>query len=117
MPVELTFTAKNEHADPFNEVTLDVVFAEPSGVTRRVPAFWAGGRVWKVRYASPHPGVHRWWSECSDAKDPGLHDVRGAVEIVEYGGANALFEARPDSRGGGPEALRTRGWYTFFLAG
>src|SRR2546426_9440718 len=29
--VELTFTAKGTYGDPFNEVTLDVIFADPRG--------------------------------------------------------------------------------------
>src|SRR5687768_13556929 len=49
--VELTLTASRTHADPFNEVTLDVVFADPKGHELRVPAFWAGTNVWKARYA------------------------------------------------------------------
>jgi len=44
--------------DPFNDITLDVIFTDPAGVRRRVPAFWAGGRGWKVRYASPLVGTH-----------------------------------------------------------
>jgi hypothetical protein len=43
VPVELTFTAEADHADPFHTVALDVVFVEPDNSTRRVPAFWAGG--------------------------------------------------------------------------
>ena len=43
--VELVFTANHAHADPFNEVTLDVVFADPKGHNLRVPAFWAGRNV------------------------------------------------------------------------
>ena len=62
VPVEITFTAKRAHADPFNEVTLDVTFTDATGAARKVPAFWAGGDNWKVRYASPLTGVHRWRS-------------------------------------------------------
>src|ERR1041385_2811596 len=54
--VELTLTARRACADPFNEVTLDVVFLDPEGREFRVPAFWAGTNVWKVRYSSPEIG-------------------------------------------------------------
>ena len=40
--VEISFEA-SAHDDPFNTVTLDVVFTTPNNKTLRVPAFWAGG--------------------------------------------------------------------------
>ena len=95
VPVEITFTSQADHSDPFNDVTMDVVFTEPDGTNRRVPAFWAGGQSWKVRYASPQTGYHRWWSECSASHDAGLHEVKGAVEIEPYEGDNLLFQHGP----------------------
>ena len=56
--VEVTFTAEREHPDPFRTVDLDVTFTTPSAKEVRVPAFWAGGKTWRVRYASPEVGVH-----------------------------------------------------------
>src|SRR4029078_3564245 len=41
--VELTFTARQQREDPFNTVTVDVVFTDPNGRELRVPAFWDGG--------------------------------------------------------------------------
>ena len=67
VPTEITFTAARSHHDPFNDVTLDVVFTDPAGKTCKVPAFWAGGDRWKARYASPVIGAHRWQSMSSDA--------------------------------------------------
>lgn len=93
--VELPFTAQAEHEDPFNSVTLDVVFTDPAGHELRVPAFWAGGKNWKVRYASPLAGVHRYRSECSETSDKGLHDVRGEVQIEPYKGDNPLYVHGP----------------------
>lgn len=92
---EVTFTARADHADPFNDVTLDVVFTDPGGTQRRVPAFWAGGATWKVRYASSAVGVHRFRSECSDAKDAGLQGVEGTVTVEPYTGENPLFVHGP----------------------
>ena len=95
VPVEVGFTARADHADPFNTVTLDVIFQSPSGRTLRVPAFWAGGRAWKVRYASGEVGGHRFSTECSVATDAGLHGVEGRVEIAPYAGDNPLFRRGP----------------------
>lgn len=93
--VETTLVAGHTYADPFNQVTLDVVFSDPQGTALRVPAFWAGGNVWKVRYASPVPGTHRFRSECSETQDAGLHGITGTVEIQPYTGSNALYVHGP----------------------
>jgi hypothetical protein len=91
VPVELTLHASRSYADPFNDVTLDVVFLAPKGHTERVPAFWAGGAVWKARYASPVTGVHQFRTECSEPGDSGLHHVAGRVEVAPYRGRNPLY--------------------------
>ena len=95
VPAEIGFTAKADHADPFDTVILDVVFRSPSGRTLRVPAFWAGGRSWKVRYASGEVGAHHYQAVCSDAADAGLHGVGGDVEVAPYAGDNPLFRHGP----------------------
>jgi len=93
--VELSFAAKQAHADPFNELTLDVVFTDPVGTEWKVPAFWDGGANWKVRYASSTVGIHRWRSACSDAADAGLNGVEGTVEVSAYTGSNPLYRHGP----------------------
>jgi hypothetical protein len=95
VPIELTFEARREHADPFHTVTLDVVFTAPDGATRRVPAFWAGGDRWKVRYAAPEVGEHRWRSICDPGDDAGLHGVEGVVRVAPYEGDNVLYRHGP----------------------
>ncbi|MEO7298079.1 MAG: DUF4038 domain-containing protein [Verrucomicrobiota bacterium] len=92
---EVTFTAKQTYADPFNDVTLDVVFTDPKGKEFRVPAFWAGTNIWKVRYASPVIGKHTFRSGSSDTKDKGLHGITGKVEVKKYQGKNLLYRHGP----------------------
>jgi hypothetical protein len=92
---ELTFESQRAHDDPFNTLSLDVVFTDPNGKTLRVPAFWAGGKKWNARYASPTVGVHHYRSECSDANDPGLNGVAGEIQITPYTGTNPLYEHGP----------------------
>jgi Protein of unknown function (DUF4038)/Domain of unknown function (DUF5060) len=91
VPIEITFTAKYTYPDPFNDVTLDVLFREPQGRELRVPAFWAGGNLWRVRYSSSVPGVHFFRTISSDTADPGLHGLAGKVSISRYTGQNPLF--------------------------
>jgi hypothetical protein len=89
--VEITFAASRTYRDAFHEVTLDALFETPQGQTLKVPAFWAGGRLWKVRYASPSVGVHRWRSVCSVPADQGLHGITGTVSVEAYRGENPLY--------------------------
>jgi len=95
VPAEITFKAAKTHADPFNDTTVDVVFTDPAGMKFKVPAFWDGGDVWKVRYASPTLGIHSYVSECSDPGDKGLNGIAGSVVIEKYRGANPLFRHGP----------------------
>ncbi len=92
---EFEFVTVLKRADPFNEVSLDVIFTEPGGRERRVPAYWAGDRVWKVRYASPLLGTHRFRSESSDARDTGLHRITGSAEVEPYKGDNPAYAHGP----------------------
>lgn len=93
---EWSFRAAVERADPFNEVTLDLIVTEPNGRDRVIPAFWAGGSAWRARYASPSPGRHRWRTWCSDAGDAGLHGLDGELEItVDEDESNPLLRHGP----------------------
>jgi len=94
VPLEISLTAAKIPADPFNDVILDAVFIDPQGRELRVPAFWAGGKVWKIRYASPLVGRHTFRTECVPP-DAGLHGITGTVEVVPYPGENPLYRHGP----------------------
>src|ERR1051326_2154108 len=91
IPIEITLTAAKPHPEPFLRVMVNVAFTDPIGESRVVPAFWAGGNRWKVRYASPLIGVHRFRSICNETDDTGLHGISGAVSITPYTGTNHLY--------------------------
>ncbi|MFP4056790.1 MAG: DUF4038 domain-containing protein [Candidatus Brocadiia bacterium] len=93
--IELAFSSAKARDRAPHEIELDVVFTTPDGAELRVPAFWAGGETWKVRYASPTVGVHAYRTECSDPGDAGLHGVAGKVEVVPYEGDNPLYRHGP----------------------
>ncbi|HEV3257336.1 MAG TPA: DUF4038 domain-containing protein [Gemmataceae bacterium] len=88
---ERSFPSEKSYADPFNDLDVDVVFTAPDGQELRVPAFWAGGRTWTVRYASGQVGVHRYRTECSDTRNAALHGLRGRITIKPYTGDNPLY--------------------------
>jgi len=114
---EFTFTARRKHADPFNTVELDAMFTDPAGGTLRVPAFWAGGDTWKVRYASPRPGPHTFRTVCSDPTDAGLHDQTGAIEIGPATGDNPLLRHGPVQVAPGRRHLQHADGTPFFWLG
>ncbi len=89
--VEFRFESAKAYQDPLHDVILDAVFTDPAGTQRRVPAFWAGGQTWKVRYSSPITGRHRFQTDSSDPGNPGLHGLRGEVRITPYSGKNPLY--------------------------
>lgn len=103
--MEISFDAAKVHPDPFNEVEMDVIVRTPSGRELVVPCFWAGGQVWKVRYASTEPGEHRFVTRCSDREESGLHEREGLLTVVQgEKETNPLvihgqIGLRPDGRG------------------
>ena len=60
-----------------------------------VPAFWAGGNLWKFRYASSVTGSYGWKLICSDTNNPTLHGMAGKIEVFLYRGANVLYRHGP----------------------
>ncbi len=95
VPTEITFTASRAYPDPFHDVTLDVAFVQPDGAKLRVPVFWAGSNIWKVRYASSVLGAHTYRTECSEPGDTGLEGVEGKVEVRPYTGSNLFYTHGP----------------------
>jgi hypothetical protein len=81
-----------QYSDPFNQVDVDVIVTTPEGHEERVPAFWAGGSVWRVRYAPPAPGTYRLRSVCSDAANKDLHNVTSALHAEAYTGENPHYK-------------------------
>ena len=92
VPVEISFTANNVPNDPFTDFELDVMFKTPLGGALRVPAFWAGGKTWKVRYASREIGVHAYVTLANFAE---LNGKPGRVEVEAYQGENLLYKLGP----------------------
>ncbi|MDB5300722.1 MAG: alpha-L-rhamnosidase family protein [Phycisphaerales bacterium] len=92
---ELSFHSTSPHTDPFNQLEVDAVFTGKTGAMWRVPAFWDGGDLWKVRFAATDVGSYTYRTECTDASDAGLHARTGSVEVRAYTGDNALLRHGP----------------------
>ena len=92
---EWGYSSGKRYTDPFNEVELDVVFTDSQGHEQRVPAFWAGDQVWRVRYVPPAPGRYTYRTVSSDATNGDLHGQSGALEVSDYTGSNPLRKHGP----------------------
>jgi hypothetical protein len=91
-PTEWSYSSGKQYPDPFNQVDLDVVVTLPSGEKERVPAFWAGGSTWRVRYAPPAPGEYHIQSVCSDKANKDLHDRASTLKVEPYAGKNPHYQ-------------------------
>jgi hypothetical protein len=87
---EWAYFSGKAYTDPFNEVELDVVFTDPQGNQQRVPAFWAGEQVWRVRYAPHVAGRYSYRTVSSDPTNPDLQGQTGTLEVSGYAGDNPL---------------------------
>ncbi len=92
---EWAYSSGKAYADPFNDVELDLIFVDPQGRRQRVPAFWAGGQVWRIRYAPLTAGRYTFRTESSDASNTDLHGQTGVLEVSPYTGNNALQKRGP----------------------
>ena len=89
--VEWSYTSGKQRDDPFNEVEVDVVLVHSDGESWRVPAYWAGGQEWRVRFAPPRIGSYEASAECSDRDDGTLNGMRCTLDVSPYTGNNPLL--------------------------
>ena len=89
--LELAWGSAQAYANPFADVELDVIFTGPGGKEQRVPAFWAGDNLWKVRFAPDREGAYRYRTVCSDPANGGLHGLSGTFECVPCDSRNPLY--------------------------
>ena len=89
--VECTRTSATRYANPFLDVQVDVVFR--AGDRKWiVPAFWAGGDKWTVRFAPPLPGDYTCEFQCSDPTNPNLNGPERSLRVTPYTGDNPLLK-------------------------
>eukprot|EP01043_Picozoa_sp_COSAG02_P013134 COSAG02_NODE_521_length_20750_cov_10.721079_5_plen_351_part_00 len=73
-------------------VQLNATFSTHGKISLTTPAFWDGGKEWKVRFAPPAAGTWRWRTTCSDSANEGLHGQSGEFSVANYRGTNPLFK-------------------------
>ena len=55
----------------------------------------SGEQTWRVRFASPIVGAHRYRTICSDERNLDLHAQEGVLEVRPYEGNNPLLTHGP----------------------
>ena len=76
----------------FNDAELDVTFtSRETKVSLTVPAFWDGGKSWKVRFAPTECGI--WDFVTNEIKgDIGLSNISGTVSASAYTGEYEIYK-------------------------
>ncbi len=89
--VELSFESEKSYADPFADVTLDLLL-RGNGRLYTVPGFWDGGNTWRVRFVCPAAGTWQCKTVCSDETNGKLHGRTAQVECAAYGGDLEIYK-------------------------
>lgn len=111
---EATFIA-NDQPPPNTQLT--VTFTGPGGDARSIPAFWDGGRTWKVRF---RPDAEGNWSytTATDSGETELHGQSGTFDCADVpDSANRFYRHGPvDLSEDGRHLAHADGTPFFFLA-
>jgi len=87
---ETSFTSERKYDNAFLDVQVDVIFRQGENCWT-VPAFWAGGDKWVVRFAPPTQGDYAFQVTCSDPANPALNQAAQNLCVTAYSGANPLL--------------------------
>jgi hypothetical protein len=78
---ETSFSSERKYDNAFLDVQVDVIFRQ--GEHRwTVPAFWAGGDKWVVRFAPPTQGAYSFQVTCSDPANMAMNGAAGKTKGV-----------------------------------
>ncbi|MCX5659137.1 MAG: DUF5060 domain-containing protein [Planctomycetota bacterium] len=87
---EIPLLADADYADVLAGVRVECDFIGPGGQKTTVPAFWDGGRSWKVRFTPTLVGRWTYVTRCDNAADAGLHGRQGAVGVGPAMGSSPI---------------------------
>lgn len=90
--IEIELQAESIPENAYTSVEVYAEFSNAAGSTIKRPAFWDGGAVWKIRFASPDDSSLWNWKTVSEPEIVGLHAVTGTVQAKPYEGDNPLLK-------------------------
>ncbi|MEI7899641.1 MAG: DUF4038 domain-containing protein, partial [bacterium] len=88
---ETSYKTAKTYTNAFMDVEVTVVFKQGE-TTWNVPAFWAGGDTWKVRFAPPAQGDYTYRVECTDKSNADLNGKEQPLRVTGYNGKNPLLK-------------------------
>ncbi len=91
---ETSYESAKAYPNAFTEVEVDVVFKQ-GDKQWNVPAFWAGGKKWTVRFSPPTQGQYTYRVECTDKANPGLNGKEQTLAVTACTGDNPLVKRGP----------------------
>jgi hypothetical protein len=91
-PFEVALSTERRYHVPYVEVEVTGIFISPTGKELRLPGFWDGAQIWKIRFAPTEPGLWRFRTESNEP------------DLVTAGQFNAL----PSTRRGFVRVSKTR---------
>lgn len=89
--IELELESDRDRVAPYLEVEATAVFVGPDDRVIRRPAFWDGGRTWRVRFAPTCVGEWAYHVACCDPTDSGLHGVTGTLNALDPEGEHGVY--------------------------
>ncbi|HTG45082.1 MAG TPA: DUF5060 domain-containing protein, partial [Verrucomicrobiae bacterium] len=92
---EASFQSRTTYANPVQDVTVSILFTSPAGDNAVVPAFWDGGKTWRVRFSPDRIGRWLYTTVCSDQKNSGLHAQSGRFTCTATLGQNVFAKHGP----------------------
>ena len=88
---ENSFISTKNYDNPFMDVQVDVLFSKDDKEWK-IPAFWDGENVWKVRFAAPETGTYSYRVISSDKSNKSLNGKKHSITVTAYNGDNKLYK-------------------------
>jgi len=90
--LELQLHAERSCQNPFKEVKVAARFRGPNDIEYRIPGFWDGEDMWRIRFLPTLAGEWSFRTTCSQADDRGLHAQEGEFSALPPAGDNHLYQ-------------------------
>jgi len=88
---ETSYTTTKQYANPFTDLEDNVVF-QHGDQQWIVPAFWAGGDKWTVRFAPPVVGQYQYRVACTDKSNPDMNGGEQSLRATPYQASDPLLK-------------------------
>lgn len=76
---EKDLEATGEYSNPYRDLEAEAILKSPDDSQRRLPLFWDGGKIWKLRVSPDRLGE---WSFAVRSRDQGLNEQTGRFTCV-----------------------------------